>query len=253
MRTLIRPVTRSLSAGFRLGLRQSFQYRGEVAVQLVSAGAMCLLVASLWSRAGGAYTAPALLGQVAATAFATRINEELGLKIRDGSIVADLARPLPVPVQLYCRDLGRATGSLLLVGLPLLGTALGVGLVPLPGPAAALAWVFSLWIAHLVNTGLSLAVGAAAAWSGQIYGMQQVKATLVGVLSGTLIPLAAMPDGLRPWVERLPFWVLAAGPARVFGGDWGVLGWQAAWALACCGFGGAVWAAARRELTGAGG
>jgi ABC-2 type transport system permease protein len=249
-----RALRRSFTAGARLGLRNVFQYRGEVAVQLVSAGAMCMLVGTLWSRApGGAFTAAAVLGQIAATAFATRVNEELGLKIRDGSIVSDLTRPLAVPLALYSRDIGRAAGSLLLVGLPLLIVATMVGAVPRAPAHLWALWALSLVMAHTINVGLSLAVGAVAAWSGQVYGMQQVKATLVGILSGTLIPLAAMPDAVQPWVERMPFWVLAAGPARIVSGDLSVFGPQLFWAVASWSFGLSVWWLARRRITGAGG
>lgn len=244
---------RALWAGARMGLRHTFAYRGEVAVQLVSTGAMCLLIGTLWSKAGGAYAAPAVLGQIAATAFATRVNEELGLKIRDGTIAADLTRPMPVALQLYSRDLGRAIGALLLVGLPMLAAALAFGVVELVPPLAWATWLVSLWIAHLVNFALSFAIGASAVWYQHIYGLQQVKATLVGLLSGTMIPLVALPDVVRPWVERLPFWVMAAGPTRVLGGEPGVMIDQLLWCAAMWAFGLGVWALARRKLTVQGG
>lgn len=244
---------RALWAGARLGLRHTFAYRGEVAVQLVSTAAMCLLIGTLWSKAGPAYAAPAVLGQVAATAFATRVNEELGIKIRDGTIAADLTRPMPVALQLYGRDLGRAIGALLLVGLPMLAAAIAFGVVPHASIFAWSSWFLSLWIAHLVNFALSFAIGASAVWYQHVYGLQQVKATLVGLLSGTMIPIAALPELVRPWVERLPFWVMAAGPTRVLGGEPAVMVDQLLWCGAMWAFGLGVWALARRKLTVQGG
>lgn len=246
--------SRAIVAGARLGLRHSFQYRGEVVVQLFSTGAMCVLIATLWARASAEWAAPAVLGQVAASVFTSRVNEELGLKIRDGTLAADLTRPLPVALQLYSRDLGRALGALVLVGGPMLAVAVAVGVVPgVTDPLRLTAWVLSLVLAHLLNFAISFGVGAATVWFHHIFGLQQVKATLVGLLSGMLIPLAALPDNVRPWVERLPFWVLAAGPARVWTGDYGVLLAQLGWGVVLWGAGLGVWAAARRRLTVVGG
>ena len=219
---------RAAFASLRIGFRHVFAYRTEVAIQLVSACIVAGLNGSLWQAAvrGQATVAgvpgPELLSYVvvawvAVSFFATRVNEEIGQRFRDGQIVADLLRPLSLQVNCYTRDLGRAMAILLLQTLPLFTLSALVFPVQMPKhPETWLLWLVSLLLSHLTNFSLSFIIGIAAFRLHNITGLTHLKATLVSIFSGALIPLELFSARWQPLIFALPFHGFAHTPASIF-------------------------------------
>ena len=260
---------RPLLAAFRIGFTHVFAYRTEVVIQLVSAAIVAGLNASLWTVAGRGRATIAgipsvemvsyvVIAWVSVSFVATRVNDEIGRRFRDGAIASDLVRPLGIQGFWYARDLGRALACLGLQTAPLLLLCLAVFDVQLPArPSTWLLWGLSLLLAHATNYGLSFLVGLAAAHLQDVSGLSHLKGTLVSVFSGALIPLELFGATLRPFVFALPFHAMVHSPASIFlerdidvGG---VLIEQAAWAFALWGVGAWAWRVATRHLIVAGG
>lgn len=253
----------------RIGFTHTFAYRAEIVVQLVSIAIVAALNGSLWTVAtrGRAEVAgvPAeemrayvLVAWVAVSFVATRVNEDIGRRFREGLIAADLLRPMSVQAFWYARDLGRAGGTLLVHSLPLLLALLLLFDVPLPhSPSTWGLTLLSLLLGHLTNYGLSFLVGVAAIGIHNISGLTHLKSTLVSVFSGALIPLELFGPRLQPLVQALPFRAMAATPASIFlerplaVGP--ALALQAAWAITLWLLGVIAWRAAARSLTVQGG
>ena len=203
-------------------------YRLEVLVTIFSASLVTLLNWSLWSAlfegrvtiAGR--TAPELLTYVVVawiitTFHGTRIDELVASRVRSGEVAIDLLRPWSLQRHLYLRELGRAGVALVLTTLPLAVWALAFLDLRLPArPLTWLAFGASLLLAHAVSFGLGWLVGVAAFWLRNSTGLSHLKATLVGTLSGALIPLDLYPDAVRRVVDLLPFQGMSHTPAAIF-------------------------------------
>ncbi len=260
---------RAALAAARIGFTHVFAFRAEVAIQLVSISIVAALNGSLWTVAtqGRADIAgvPApemrayvLVAWVAVSFVATRVNEEIGRRFRDGHIAGDLLRPMTLQAFWYARDMGRALATLLVQSVPLfLGMLL---LVDIPLPTRPATWaltLLSLLLGHATNYGLSFLVGVAALPMQNISGLTHLKSTLVSVFSGALIPIELFGPTLRPLVYALPFRAMAHTPASIFlertPEILPLLAFQAAWAVALWLLGILAWRAAAHTLTVQGG
>lgn len=259
---------RAMAAAARIGFRHHLAYRSEVVLQLASASLVVGLNGTLWTAAGAAR--PVIAGEPAevwrglvlvawagGAAVSTRVHEELGARFADGQIAADLLRPLPLSAGLWARDAGRAAASLLVGTLPLLvlcAVAFPAGLTLAPWQGGL--WVASLALAHAANVGLSFLIGLAAMRVRNVVGLSYLKATLVSLFSGALIPLELFPSPLRFVAFCLPFHTFARSPAAVLLGREPALPLlleQAAWAGGLWVVGVLAWRHAAHILTVEGG
>lgn len=218
---------RALLAAWKVGFRHHLAYRTEIVLQLVSACLVAALNGTLWTAAtaaspifGGApgerWRGLVLVSWAAVPAVATRVHEDIGGRIRDGQIAADLLRPLSLQAGTWARDAGRATACLLVGSLPLLAI---IALVAPPGlpprPLLWAAWALSLGLAHGVNFGISFLLGLAVARVRNVVGLSYLKATLVTLLSGALVPLELFPPVVRQIAFLLPFHTMGRSPAAL--------------------------------------
>jgi ABC-2 type transport system permease protein len=260
---------RTLLAAWRVGFTHVFAYRTEVVIQLVSACIVAGLNGSLWTVATRGRESVAglpahdmlsyvVVAWVTVTFVATRVNEEIGRRFRDGQIASDLLRPAALQTFWYARDLGRACGGLFVLTLPLfVASALAFGPRLPERPATWAVWLLSLLLAHATNYGLSFLVGVAAIVLHDISGLSHLKGTLVSMFSGALIPLDLFSPALRSVVFALPFHAMAHTPATLFlerAPDPPVLlAGQAAWAATMWAIGALAWRAASRRIVVQGG
>jgi ABC-2 type transport system permease protein len=168
---------------------------------------------------------------------------ELALRIRDGSIATDLARPLDPQRYWLAFDLGRAPYHFVFRGfLPFLVGAL-VFRLHYPSPGAAAAFLASVALAVVVSLGFRFLYNAAAFWLIDIRGVMMVALTLSLFFSGMVLPLAFFPAWLRDIAHALPFASIMQTPIDVWLGKHhgsglaGVLALQAFWALVLLGLG----------------
>ncbi len=269
MNGLKSPLLRGLYASFRIGARHVFAYRAEALVTLFSASLMAALNGLLWTGATRGRTEIAgipaaelrtyvVMAWVAVSFFATKVNEDIGQRFREGQITADLLRPLSLQLQCYARDLGRASATLFLQTTPMFLMGYFAFGVTLPTHAATwLYWATSLVLSHAINFGLSFLVGLAAFPLQNIGGLTHVKGTLVSICSGALIPLDLYTGALRTVVFCLPFHAMAHTPTCIFlERDLSVpslLAEQLAWALGLWIVGHYAWLRAQNALTVQGG
>lgn len=260
---------RILRASFRVGFAHVFAYRAEAVIQLVSSLLVVGLNGSLWATAtrgresiagvpAGEMMSYVIVAWVGVSCVATRVNDEMGRRIRDGQIVAELLRPTSVFGSMWARDLGRAGGTFLVQTIPMFAVCAAFLPVRWPTqPQTWALWIVSLLLAHATNFGLSFLVGMAALRMGNITGLTHLKGTLISVFSGALIPLELFSPAIRAALMWLPFHALAHTPASVFlerpTPILELLGTQLAWAAALWAFSAILWKRAVALLTVQGG
>lgn len=254
----------AMYAAARIGFRHHLAYRSEIALQLLSASMIAALNGSLWTAAtasrpviagepGQAWRGLVLVSWIGVATVATRVHEDIGGRFRDGQIAADLLRPLSLQAGAWARDAGRALACLLVNSAPLLVLC---GLViPLPaaiGASNLALWGLSLGLAQVCSFGVSFLIGLGAARLGNIVGLAYLKATLVALLSGAIVPLELFPRLAQSFAFALPFHAMARTPAMVLlgrGAAGPLLLEQAAWALALWVMGALAWRSIARSLT----
>lgn len=259
---------RALLAAARIGFQHHLAWRTEVVLHLVSAALVAALNGALWTAAtaarpvfagapGELWRGTVLVAWAGVAAVATRVHEEIGGRFRDGQIASDLLRPLSLQSGTWARDAGRALAALLVGTLPLLllcAVVFPLGLSTRPGTWAL--WVVSLGLAHAANFGLSFLIGLAAMRLQSVIGLSYVKATMVSLFSGALIPLDLFPAPVRVLAFALPFHTFARSPAAVLMEREPALPLlleQAGWVLALWVGGALAWRRVARALTVEGG
>jgi ABC-2 type transport system permease protein len=184
---------------------------------------------------------------------------ELALRIREGSIVTDLARPLDPQRYWLMFDLGRAPYHFLLRGVPplLLGALVFDLNYPSPGDAAL--FLVSVTLAVVVSFGIRFLYNSAAFWLLDYRGVMTLTVTIMLFFSGMVLPLRFFPHWLRELSYALPFASVIQTPIDVWLGKReglalvGVLALQALWALVLLGLGRITFARGTRKLVVQGG
>ena len=235
-------------ASLRLGVSLVLAYRLEVAVQLTSASLVALLNWSLWTaifhgrdeiigRSPAELTTYVIVAWSVTTFYGNRVDQWMAGRYRDGLIAVDLLRPWSLQLHLYLRDLGRALAALVLTTAPLFLWTFLLLPLRLPSAGALAAFGASLLLAHAISFGFSWLVGVASFRLRNAAGLAHLKSTLIGTLSGALIPLDLYPPLLRGVILALPFQGMSHTPASLFveaiapQDALGALAVQAAWAV----------------------
>ncbi len=222
------PLGLTARSGWTLGLKLVMAYRFEALVQLFSASVVALLNWSLWTaiyqgrdevvgRDAAEMTTYVVVAWVITTFYGTRVDQVLSGRFREGLIAVDLLRPWDLHLHHYFRDLGRAAAALVLTTTPLF---IWTGaLLHLRAPEHWWTWpVFglSLLLSHAISFGFAWLVGVASFRLRNAAGLAHLKATVVSVLSGALIPLDLYPGPMRAVVMLLPFQGMSHTPANIF-------------------------------------
>ncbi|WP_084473887.1 ABC transporter permease [Deinococcus pimensis] len=123
-----------------------------------------------------------------------------------GDVATDLMRPMSFYGFWLAQDAGRALAGLLMRGLPLvLAYALFFPIVTPTSPTGWAAFLVSLLLAGLLSFAYRFLVNLAAFWSPDARGIGRFAFTIVGLLSGFLMPLAFLPGWLREAAGFTPF------------------------------------------------
>ncbi len=134
----------------------------------------------------------------------------------EGKLLNLFLRPMGVLRQLTCQTLGGWLPEFPGFSLPVIGIAalLGVPLLPASG------WFFpSLLLCVSLGFAVDyLFVCLAIRMQGASYQVQSIRAALAAILSGSVIPFAAMPELLGNALAYQPFGSLAAAPLAIFTG-----------------------------------
>jgi ABC-2 type transport system permease protein len=236
-----------------VGFQSVLRYRASFFVSVVTTATTTAVVVFLWRAvyqhpshtAPGGLSLPAittylLVAQLLTRLHDNRVDSEFANDIMAGNIAVALVRPARYPLMRFCLAVPVIVADLLLVALPVL--ALFAWLFPLRWPDAAdlalfaVAAACSVVLAFTVN----LITGMHAIVTTNTWGVTLLKNTLVGLLSGSLIPVGVMPAPLARASALLPFRSMVDTPVRLFLGRYDtmadalwLLAHQALWTTAC--------------------
>jgi ABC-2 type transport system permease protein len=152
--------------------------------------------------------------------FVCRVQDTIYSKIREGVIVTDFYRPIPLLASYLADDLGSMLSSFINKVLPLFILASLFFGMPLPHsfidfllfiPSSVLSYAI-LWL-------LSALVGLVAFWVMELGNMGMVKDSIVRVLSGSIVPLWFFPEPVQMISKFLPFQYTYQTPLGIYIGE----------------------------------
>jgi ABC-2 type transport system permease protein len=97
--------------------------------------------------------------------------------------------------------------------------ALLVGSLDPPSPVNVMLYLVSYALGFLVSSLIGMHIGLLAFWIQQVNGIRAIVGVSTGFLSGALVPLWLMPEGVRFLFRLLPFQALAFLPASIYSGQ----------------------------------
>ena len=203
----------------------------------------------------GVVTYAFVTGAISA-AFQPTWATEIVERIRSGDIVTDLYRPVDFQLWWLARDAGSSAYRLFARGIP--PVLVGGVMFDLTLPTRMAVWLsfaLSLSLAFVLVYAWKLLVSLSGFWLLNPAGVVQLAAGLFTFGSGSLLPLAFMPDGLEGTLRWLPFAAMLQLPLEVLlgGGVIGPLARQTLWAVVLLALGRLVLRRAERKLVVQGG
>ena len=159
---------------------------------------------------------------VIAEVFGAQFLPRTGLDwaLWQGTIATRLLQPIGMFGQFAAEMFGRWAFDLCVFSIPLLLVAPLLGVNPLPASlGAAGLFVLSLALAISVGLALEFIFGALmVALELNLWAVNQIRAAISTLLSGALLPLALLPEGVGAVFAWLPFASMASAPLSIYTG-----------------------------------
>ena len=238
---------------FKMRLMAELQYRAAalagMSTQLVWGAMEILLYRAFWLDSPekfpmgmGALSSYIWLQQAFLTLFAMwHWEADIAESIKTGTVAYELLRPTDIYSMWMARSIADRLGRASLRMVPVI--AVGV-LIPAPyglrlnvSPVVFGLFLLSTVLMVLVVCAFSLLVFALGFYLTDTNGICVLSVAAADLLSGSIVPLPFMPEGIRRFAELSPFGSMQNVPLRIFSGDItlpeipGAMGLQAFWVV----------------------
>lgn len=152
----------------------------------------------------------------------TGINEEIGNKVRDGSIAISLLRPISFVNTYMFTEIGIKILQMSMLFFPIIGLLILEIMTKHIHIKLICAFIFciSFTFSYFINFYFNVCFGFIAFFSKNIWGSTILKQAIVSIASGSLIPLNFFPIGLKNILNVLPFSSLVYTPTMIFLGKY---------------------------------
>jgi ABC-2 type transport system permease protein len=215
-------------------------FRGDLAVdgvtlpQMLSYGVMSALLGTFWTAG---------------------VADTVRDRVVQGQISTDLLRPVEPLFLWLAEDVGQSFCSLLTNGLPLLACGILLAGSVWPDSTEAFLLFFPACVlSYLILWLMTALVALVAFWTVELGQLNMVKNALVGVLSGSFVPLWFFPEWFARFCAWLPFVYTYQGTLGIFVGKTRgmesvkILGIQLVWVTALGLLLAVLWKKARRKV-----
>ena len=150
-------------------------------------------------------------------------EHDLFAMILNGNVAYELCRPASLYGMWFARTLAMRVSRVILRCVPLVVVSM---LLPKPwglslpaSPAAFIAFAVSLVLAACVGVAFCLIVYFSCFYTLSSEGIRMMLLPIAEFLSGNLIPLPFLPDGLAKLFHYSPFGAMTNAPLRIYSGD----------------------------------
>ncbi len=252
----------------RIGFRESTAYRFNAVMSLVASVLYLVMVYAIWTAidAGGQLAASLsgvltyiLLGQVVSNSVFTEVESFLSERVREGTIVNELKRPVSLRLQIYSYLVGKSAFNILTKGIPVLIIGFLFIDIQTPSMVNAAGFIISLVLSFNLVFTFSFLTSMLVFWTEIGWGIRAMRTNIQDVFSGVLFPLYLLPAGLSGVFDLLPFKWMADGPIQIFTMEatgtemLNIFGLQLFWIAVIGVTGELAWRKAKKKLTVQGG
>jgi len=127
-------------------------------------------------------------------------------KVIDGTIATDLLKPISFNGYMLFYNIGNVCFRTIIQFMPALILAIiFIGIVPPYSIILFLFFLFSVFLSFLLLYHLSYIVSILSFWFYNVWSISTIKGVLISLLSGTLMPMWFMPQGLVNFIKMTPF------------------------------------------------
>ena len=190
-------------------------------------------------------------------------SNDVGEEIRDGSISMRLIKPVNVDMSYLAAEIGAALMRFAVFAVPVM---MGIEIYRyvvcetiMFDLVRFLLYLLSIVLAYLISFRVNLCFGFIAFYVKNLWGIGILKNSIINFLSGSLIPLAFMPEQLKIILEYMPFASMNYTPVMIYMGKYDIdeilfrLAIQAIWALITYALSKLIWFRAVKKLSVQGG
>lgn len=210
------------------GVYSGLAYRLEVFFSMLSMAVFLVLYYAIWTSvaASGKLTAtvPMIMSYLAvARAISgfvfSRTERKIGTKVREGTIVNELKRPISFKTFLYLQETGTEIVELVFKSLPLMVIGMIFFGVKIPSPSYLLYFLISVVLAYNLSIFIGLSASMLVFWTKTGRGISMARQTLQSLFAGVYFPLFLLPPRLSSIFNVLPFQAIIDGPVSIFMAD----------------------------------
>lgn len=217
----------------KIKIQSCFAYRFDVISSLFLQSLVMLSVSFFWISIYGnrsevvgitqkdmlIYT---IIAMLMSTAFDIGVEDKITEGVNDGSVVMDMIKPVHLFGMYIMEDVGKSIASLIQKGIPILIIGSLCICVPVAkSPSCFILFIISLCISYLINWLLAALFGIWIFKAISVGPMRAVKAHIIKLLSGSVIPLWFFPDQIQTVMKCLPFPYIYQLPLGIYIGKFG--------------------------------
>lgn len=215
-----------VSKRVKLALHYRFDFLAALALSFIQLFAYRALWKAAYETGVGDRSVPLdllisyiIVGNIMAEVLTVSLWDDFNWRLKEGSIVADLTRPMDFETQVFFQSLGDTCGKIVNRLLPKIVVAWVIFrfYVPMDWSLWAV-FLVSLVLGYLLLFCLNFLVSAAAFVFTEVWGIEAVKNLLVLIFSGIYIPLWMYPAWMQPVVNLAPFRGYLAIPVSIYVG-----------------------------------
>ena len=219
------------------GMQEVATYRVNWIFYMIGNTLTCIVSYFIWkavyaSNGGGSVSgfdmpqmiAYLVLVYLTNTMIASDASYVIGEEVRDGAISMRMLKPVSYNATFLFQEIGNKLFTEFIIAVPLI-IAVEIISAVLSGAVQfnilrLLLFLVSVATAYLINFFLNISFGFVAFATKNLWGVNLVKNTIIGFLSGAIIPLSFLPDPLEQVFLLLPFASLNYTPVMIYMGKY---------------------------------
>lgn len=212
----------------KVSFRESFAYRIDVFSSIFSSAIFLLLYFYVWSAISSSGSISSsldrimtyfVIGQVVGNTVFVNVEEYMGNKIRKGTIVNELKRPITIFSQAYFHEIGNFLFNFIAKAVPVAFLGIIFLNLSLPNLFSSFLFLLSLFLAFNLVFLLSYSASMLIFWTKVEWSIRGSRNHIQKIFAGTLFPLFLVPDSFQLVFNVLPFKYMVDGPITVFTGQ----------------------------------
>lgn len=250
----------------KIGLREGLQYRANTFSGIGATIISLTLYYFIWKAiaASGELSQPfaviisyVALAQVISNSTSANLENTITQKVRKGTIVNELKRPMSLKLQLYFNQLGKSIFRLFVRGIPSLIIGIIFLNVGLPSLLNIIYFILSIFLSLNLAIMLSYTTSLLVFWTKVGWSLRMTRTMIAGLFSGAMIPLYLVPENIRRIFHLTPFPSMVDAPISIYQGTAQnisqIFGTQIIWIILLITISELLWRKAKQKITVQGG